>query len=97
MMNHLSFVCQCASAHRIGIARCIAAQIAVVAYFVCAGSASAQPQAAEKVLAVRAGKLVDVVAGKTLLDQIILIRGERISAVGPAALPPARSSNVPMR
>jgi len=37
------------------------------------------------VVAVRAGKLVDVVAGKVLLDQTILINGERITAVGPAA------------
>jgi imidazolonepropionase-like amidohydrolase len=45
---------------------------------------------AQHVTAVRAGKLVDVVAGKVLLDQTILISGERITAVGPAA-----SINVP--
>lgn len=41
--------------------------------------------AAEHIVAVRAGKLVDVVAGKVLSDQVILISGERITAVGPAA------------
>jgi imidazolonepropionase-like amidohydrolase len=40
---------------------------------------------AEHVVAVRAGKLVDVVAGKVLADQVILISGQRITAVGPAA------------
>jgi imidazolonepropionase-like amidohydrolase len=41
--------------------------------------------AAEKIVAIRAGKLVDVVAGKVLADQTILVTGERISAVGPSA------------
>jgi len=41
--------------------------------------------AAEHVVAIRAGKLVDVVAGKVLSDQVILVSGERITAVGPAA------------
>jgi imidazolonepropionase-like amidohydrolase len=40
---------------------------------------------AERVLAVRAGKLVDVVVGKVLEQQTILISGERITAVGPAS------------
>ena len=52
--------------------------------------AGAQSQAsaavpAEHVVAVRAGKLVDVVAGKVLADQVILISGQRITTVGPAA------------
>jgi imidazolonepropionase-like amidohydrolase len=52
--------------------------------------AGAQSQAntagpSEHVVAVRAGKLVDVVAGKVLADQVILISGQRITAVGPAA------------
>jgi imidazolonepropionase-like amidohydrolase len=34
---------------------------------------------------IRAGKLVDVVAGTVLKDQTIVITGERISAVGPSA------------
>lgn len=36
------------------------------------------------VTAVRAGRLVDVVAGRVLDDQLILIEADRISAVGPA-------------
>jgi imidazolonepropionase-like amidohydrolase len=50
--------------------------------------AQSQPDAkaaAGHVVAVHAGRLVDVVAGKVLLDQTILISGERITAVGPAA------------
>ena len=41
--------------------------------------------AKEKVTAIRAGKLVDVVVGKVLNDQTIVISGERITAVGPGA------------
>jgi imidazolonepropionase-like amidohydrolase len=40
---------------------------------------------AEQVVAIRAGRLVDVVSGKVLQDQTILVSGERITAVGPAA------------
>jgi len=39
----------------------------------------------EKIIAIRAGRLIDVVAAKVLVDQTIVIRGERISAVGPGA------------
>ena len=38
-----------------------------------------------KVVAIRAGKLVDVAAGTVLKDQTIIISGERITAVGPSA------------
>lgn len=41
------------------------------------------PQSA-RVTALRAGKVFDPVAGKMLLNQIILIEGERITAEGPA-------------
>jgi imidazolonepropionase-like amidohydrolase len=41
--------------------------------------------AADQLVVIRAGKLVDVVAGKVLLDQAIVIDGERIVSVGPAA------------
>ncbi|MFA9218290.1 MAG: amidohydrolase family protein [Sphingomonadaceae bacterium] len=44
-----------------------------------------------KVVAIRAGKLVDVVAGTVLKDQTIIITGERISAVGPSASTPVPS------
>lgn len=46
---------------------------------------SASAHAADQVTAIRAGKLVDVVAGTVLKDQTIIITGERISAVGPSA------------
>jgi imidazolonepropionase-like amidohydrolase len=38
-----------------------------------------------QVVAIRAGKLVDVVAGSVLKDQTIIITGERITSVGPSA------------
>jgi len=47
--------------------------------------AAAQACAADQVTAIRAGKLVDVVAGTVLKDQTIIVTGERISAVGPSA------------
>jgi imidazolonepropionase-like amidohydrolase len=47
----------------------------------CAASAPA----ADQVVVIRAGRLVDVVAGKVLADQTIVINGERIAAVGPSA------------
>ncbi|MFL6675182.1 MAG: amidohydrolase family protein [Massilia sp.] len=42
-------------------------------------------QAADQVVVIRAGKLVDVAAGKVLQDQTIVISGERIASVGPTA------------
>jgi imidazolonepropionase-like amidohydrolase len=39
----------------------------------------------EKITVVRAGKLIDVEAGKVLADQTIVIAGERIRSVGPSA------------
>lgn len=47
-----------------------------------ADAAVATPAAAH-VTAIHAGKLIDVVSGKVLLDQTILVSGERITAVGP--------------
>ncbi|MFK3737662.1 metal-dependent hydrolase family protein [Massilia sp. TN1-12] len=46
---------------------------------------AASASGAEQVVAIRAGKLVDVVAGKVLADQTIIVSGQRISAVGPSA------------
>jgi imidazolonepropionase-like amidohydrolase len=59
----------------------------LVAAAVAAGALglAATAPAAGKVVVIRAGKLVDVVAGKVLQDQLIVIDGERIAAVGPAA------------
>lgn len=51
------------------------------------GLAASAP-AADKVVVVRAGKLVDVVGAKVLGDQVIVVQGERITAVGPAASTP---------
>ncbi|MCS0592428.1 amidohydrolase family protein [Massilia norwichensis] len=69
--------------------KAIAAALAVLgALASTAASVHAAPN--ERVVAVRAGKLVDVVAGKVLENQTILIAGERITAVGPSA-----SVNVP--
>jgi imidazolonepropionase-like amidohydrolase len=48
--------------------------------------ATAQQSASERVVAVTAGRLVDPVLGRVLTDQVIVIRGERIEAVGPAAV-----------
>ena len=41
----------------------------------------AVPAAAEDVIAVRAGRLVDVEAGQVLRDRIVIVRGERIAEV----------------
>ncbi|HJV03489.1 MAG TPA: amidohydrolase family protein [Burkholderiaceae bacterium] len=49
------------------------------------GAATVAANAPAKVLAIRAGKLVDVVAGTVLADQTIIVTGERITAVGPTA------------
>jgi len=46
---------------------------------------AADAKAKDKVVAIRAGKLVDVVAGTVLKDQTIIITGERITSVGPSA------------
>lgn len=47
-------------------------------------SASVLTSQSARVTAVRAGKLFDPIAGKMLPNQIILIEGDRIAAVGPA-------------
>src|SRR4051812_3147845 len=46
---------------------------------------AAQANAVDQVTVIRAGKLVDVVAGTVLKDQTIVITGERITSVGPSA------------
>jgi imidazolonepropionase-like amidohydrolase len=66
----------------------LAAAVAALGAFASAAFAAALAPtpagAAEHVVAIRAGKLVDVVAGKVLNDQTILISNDRITAVGPA-------------
>jgi len=48
-----------------------------------ASAPAQQAPAVASLLAIRAGKFIDVEAGRTLLDQIILVRGTKIEAVGP--------------
>jgi imidazolonepropionase-like amidohydrolase len=56
---------------------------------VSARSANAQPVVAHET-AIKAGRLVDVDAGTLLTDQVILVRDQRITAVGKAlAIPPS--------
>ena len=45
------------------------------------GSSAAEPSP-PSVTAIRAGKFIDVAAGRTLTDQTILVRGGKIVAVG---------------
>ncbi len=46
------------------------------------GQSAAAPRASVQVVAIKAGRLIDVDAGKELSNQVILIRGNRIDAVG---------------
>ena len=53
--------------------------------------------AAPAPIAIRAGHLIDVVPGRTLTDQVILIRGTKIEAVGAAVkIPPEAQSHRPV-
>jgi imidazolonepropionase-like amidohydrolase len=63
---------------------------ALLAVIVGAAPLAAQGQPAQTVVAVRAGRLLDVEHGQVLRDRVILIRGDRISAVQPgsSAVPP---------
>src|ERR1043166_4473316 len=54
-----------------------------------AAPAGAQPQTPPTVTAVRAGRLLDPEAGRLLTNQVILIEGNKISAVGPNVAIPA--------
>jgi imidazolonepropionase-like amidohydrolase len=62
----------------------VAAAVAALGALASAAVAATSAGAAEHVVAIRAGKLVDVVAGKVLNDQTILVSNDRITAVGPA-------------
>ncbi len=57
-------------------------------FVLCAAGAFGQnatpPVGANQVVAIKAGRLIDVDAGKELTNQVILIRGNRIDAVGEA-------------
>jgi imidazolonepropionase-like amidohydrolase len=50
-----------------------------------ASSFAADSKVEAKVVVIKAGKLVDVVAGTVLKDQVIVITGERVTSVGPRA------------
>ena len=52
---------------------------------------SSAPQDSSPTLAIHAGRLIDPASGRTLTDQIIVVQGDRITAVGPAGgvKPPA--------
>jgi imidazolonepropionase-like amidohydrolase len=70
-----------------------AARIALAPLLLLAGSVSAQPApapaAAPRVVAVRAGRLVDPATGSIARDQIILVRGNRFEAIGAGLAIPA--------
>ncbi len=57
-----------------------------------AGPALAQQPAAPPVIAIKAGRLIDVEAGKVLSNQVILIEGARIKAVGENLVIPSGAS-----
>ena len=71
----------CGAGKRVGV---LAVVISVLASF--AGAAEVVP--ANRIVFIRAGKLVDVIAGKTLVDQVIVVEGDRIKALGAAATMP---------
>jgi len=50
--------------------------------------ASEAPVAAASVTAIKAGRLVDVAAGRVRNDQLVLVQGGKITAVGPAGATP---------
>jgi imidazolonepropionase-like amidohydrolase len=54
----------------------------------------AQTQPASPAVAIRAGRLIDVEAGTTLINQIVLVENGRITAVGPAVPIPAGAAVV---
>jgi imidazolonepropionase-like amidohydrolase len=54
----------------------------------------AQTTAAPQIIAIRAGRLVDVERGEVRRDQLILIKGERITAVQPGATRPPAGARV---
>ena len=63
-----------------------AALFAACAAWLIAADADAEPAA--EVTVIRAGRLVDVVAGRVLTDQVIVVQGPSIVAVGAAATTP---------
>src|ERR1051325_9197705 len=65
--------------------RTVASQrmLAVVVVVACGGAAGGRVRvAADQVSAIRAGRLFDARAGRMLTNQVILLRGDRITDVG---------------
>ena len=60
----------------------------------CPMSAPAQAPATPQVIAIRAGRLVDVERGEVRRDQLILVQGERITAVQPGSTRPPAGARV---
>ncbi len=56
--------------------------LVVAAFLAFAAPALTQTRSGPSVVAIRAGRLIDVEAGKVLPNQVILIEGDRIKAVG---------------
>jgi hypothetical protein len=71
-------------------ARILAGPI-LAALALCAASAAAAPDPAPppKIVAVKAGRLIDGLGGAPVRDAVILIQGDRITAVGPGLAIPA--------
>jgi imidazolonepropionase-like amidohydrolase len=74
------------------LALCVFASIA--AHAEAPAAAAAQPASPPATTAIRAGKFIDVQAGRALANQIILIRGGKIVAVGPAVAIPEGSNTI---
>jgi imidazolonepropionase-like amidohydrolase len=69
--------------------RTVSTVLAVLFMLAPLANSAAQNQAADTVTAIRAGRLIDVVGGRVLTNQTILVRGNRIYAVASAIEIPA--------
>jgi imidazolonepropionase-like amidohydrolase len=53
-----------------------------------AGQVGPSPPGTASVVAIRAGRFIDVSAGRTLSNVVIVVRGQKIDAVGPSVSVP---------
>lgn len=60
----------------------------------CAGYARAQQTTSPPAIVIRAGKLLDVEAGRVLTNQMILVRGGKIEAIGEKLSVPAGATSI---
>jgi imidazolonepropionase-like amidohydrolase len=67
---------------KIRIAMLCLSLVAPVCFAGSAAAAAAAPSAPEPITVIRAGKFIDVEAGRILANQIIVVRGTKIEAVG---------------